>query len=61
MNGETEQEPDAIWDALPREERLKILQAHLDDMVSKGELISAVVDGETRYFSPRNYEANPVA
>ncbi len=58
---ETEQDLDAIWDALPREERLKILQEHLDEMVVKGELISAVVDGETRYFSPRNCQVDPVA
>jgi hypothetical protein len=60
MNGE-EQNLDEIFDLLPREERLNILQQRLDDMVARGELISAVVDGETRYSTPQNYQADPVA
>jgi hypothetical protein len=60
MNGE-EQNLDEIFDLLPREERLNILQQRLDDMVARNELISAVVDGETRYFTPQNYQADPVA
>jgi hypothetical protein len=42
-----------VFDALPPEERRRVLQQHLDAMVASGELIADVgIDGETRYWAP---------
>lgn len=44
---------DAVWEALSNEEKLKILKAHLDDLVARRELWAEEVEGETRYFATR--------
>ena len=51
----SDQELDKIWETLPREEKLKVLEAHLDELVAKGELWAAEVDGEMRYFATRRH------
>jgi len=52
----TADEDDEVYDALPVEERRRVLQQHLNDMVAWGELIAEVgADGKTRYFTPENY------
>lgn len=50
----SDQELDAIWEALSREEKLKVLEAHLNEMVARGELWVAEEDGVKKYFAPRS-------